>query len=108
MFLDSKASDRAAQPLLINHSPTALRQALHTGVGIASLHGLAFVTSILIARGLGPAGQGRFQVVLSIAVLVTLVTMAGLDEAVAYLLPRYAVQRPEKTRALITYALCTT
>lgn len=104
----SKAANCAARPDRSHHAPDALRQALHTGAGMMALHGLGFVTSILIARALGPAGQGKFQVILSIAIFVTLVTTGGLDEAVAYLLPRYAVDKPQKTRALMIYALCST
>src|SRR3954451_18063205 len=105
---DSKTADRPPRRQRIIRLPEPLYQALHTGAGMMCLHGLAFVTSILIARGLGPAGQGRVQVVLLIAVFATLVTMAGLDEAIAYLLPRYAVDNPEKVRALVVYALSTT
>lgn len=83
-------------------------QSLHTGAGLVALQGLAFLTSILIARGLGPELQGRFQLVMSISVFVTMIAALGLDEAIAYALPRYQMEQPGKVFTLVSYVLGST
>lgn len=83
-------------------------QVIHTAVGSVALQGIAFVSTIILARGLGPQQLGNFQFVVSAAVFVTLIGTAGLDEAIAYLLPRYRVKQPEKGRSLVRYILLLT
>lgn len=69
---------------------------------------LAFASGILVARGLGPAGQGRFQLLISITVFTVGFAKLGLDEGVAYLLAKYKVNFPQKVFTLIVYALSLT
>ena len=68
----------------------AFSQTFHTAIGIVFLQAIAFVTTILIARSLSPEQLGRFQLTISISIFVTMLGPLGLDEAVAYLLPKYA------------------
>lgn len=76
-----------------------------TAVGMGSFTVLAFISGILIARGLGPAGQGRFQLLMSVAFVSVLIGKMGLDEALAYLIPQYNATNARKLMALITYSL---
>jgi O-antigen/teichoic acid export membrane protein len=90
-------------PLVRTAPSSAVAQTLHTGAGILVLQGLAFITSVLIARGLGPELQGRFQLVMAIAMFVTMIATLGLDEAVAYVLPRFGIARPAKVFGVVVY-----
>ena len=81
------------------------KQTLLTGAGIVFLQGAAFLTSMLIARGLGAEAFGRFQVVTSLSIFATFLAVAGMDEAVAYLLPKYHATQLSKVSGLAAYAL---
>lgn len=81
------------------------RQILHTGVGMAVLQGCTFVASLRVASGLGAAGQARFQALVSCCMLATLLAKLGLDEALAYTVPRVQRDHPERVRGLVAYAL---
>lgn len=83
----------------------ALFQVLHTGAGMLFLQIIAFFTTALIARGLGPLALGKYQLVISISIFSTMLAALGLDEAVAYFLPQYQVEHPEKVRGLVFYTL---
>jgi O-antigen/teichoic acid export membrane protein len=80
-------------------------QIVQTGIGMVFLQGSVFLTGILIARGLGPEEQGKFQLMLSIAAFITVATKLGLDEGVAYFLPAYKIHESHKVFSLIAYAL---
>lgn len=87
---------------------TPFAQAAQTGIGSIVLQALGFASTMLLARGLGPPELGKFQFVVSVAVLVTLIGTLGLDEALAYLVPRYEIAQPRKLRALTNYVLLLT
>jgi O-antigen/teichoic acid export membrane protein len=78
---------------------------MSTGVGMAANAVFALLATILIARALEPAGLGRFQLFVAIAVFAAALAGAGVNEAIAYLLPDYQVSRPRRSRALLLYAL---
>jgi len=83
-------------------------QALHTGLGAVALHSFAFLSTVLLARGLGPEEQGRFQFLISLAVFLTMLATLGIDEGIAYLLPKYEVTDAGKVAGLIRYAFALT
>ena len=83
----------------------AFSQTFHTVGGIVFLQGIAFVATILIARSLSLEQLGRYQLTISISIFVTMLGTLGLDEAVAYLLPKYDAQQREKVFALVAYTL---
>jgi len=80
-------------------------QVIQTGFGMVLFQGLNFITSVFLARQLGPVGQGRYQLLISIVVFVTMFTKLGLGEGLSYLLPKYRQNQPEKIFSLIAYVL---
>lgn len=86
----------------------AFSQTIHTALGSVFLQAIAFVTTILIARSFDPAQLGRFQLTISISIFATMLGTIGLDEAVAYLLPKYNAQQREKVFVLVVYTLALT
>ncbi len=83
-------------------------QVLHTAVGMGLFQVSTFVASVLIARALGAEGQGKFQLLTSLVACGVILGKMGLDEGVAYMIPRYQVQEPGKLSSLIMYALGST
>lgn len=81
------------------------RQLLHTGTGMASFQALSLIAGLLVAAGLGPEGQGRFQLLVSTCVFLAMFCKLGLDEGVAYLIPRLQQDDPAKVRAVAIYVL---
>lgn len=63
------------------------------------------VSGVLIARTFQAAGQGRYQLFMSIGFLAVILARLGLGEAVSYLVPRFLATRPESVRALIKHAM---
>lgn len=80
-------------------------QSLHTAGGMLVFQALTLVTAVLIARGLGPESQGRFQLLMSVAVLVVMGVKLGLDEGLSYVLPRYSVTQPAQMLSLVGYSV---
>jgi len=80
-------------------------QVLQTAIGMGVFQVVTFLTGILVARGLGPRQQGRFQLVLSIVIFTATLAKMGLDEAVAYLIPKYEALKPDRVSALVAYSL---
>ncbi|YCK37157.1 lipopolysaccharide biosynthesis protein [Actinomadura sp. ATCC 39365] len=67
--------------------------------------GIAAATTLVVARGAGASAFGRFTVVLSIALIVTVVMLTSLHYVVLQELPRAA---PGERPALVTTALAAT
>lgn len=88
--------------------PPERHQLLHTGVGMASFQAFSFFAGLFVASGLGPEGQGRFQLLVSTCVCLTLFCKLGLDEGLAYVIPRFQLNQPTKVRAVVVYALGST
>jgi O-antigen/teichoic acid export membrane protein len=84
--------------------PSDRRQLLHTGVGMASFQAFSLFAGLLIAAGLGPAGQGRFQLLISTCAFLALFCKLGLDEGAAYIIPRFQQTQPNKVLAVVLYA----
>ncbi|MCZ7644703.1 MAG: lipopolysaccharide biosynthesis protein [Planctomycetota bacterium] len=74
---------------------------LITAGGMVFTQLASFLALTLVARGLGPAEQGRFQLVVALAVGVVSLAKLGLDEAAAYLLPKWKVEAPAERPAAI-------
>lgn len=80
------------------------------GQGMLSAGGLvfsqlaAFAFMLVCARALGPAGVARLQVVIALFMLLHVPGKLGLDEALAYLLPKHTVDG-RSPRALVAYSL---
>jgi O-antigen/teichoic acid export membrane protein len=70
--------------------PSLLRSAVHTlGVGILSVP-LLILTSIVVARALGPAGKGGYELALATASLLGIVLGGSLPSGVIYVVARGA------------------
>jgi len=80
-------------------------QVFHTSVGMVIFQILSFISGLIIARGLGAEGQGRFQLIMATTFFSVLLLKLGLDEAVAYLIPKYHVEAPDKVFGLTIFAL---
>lgn len=80
-------------------------QVFHTAFGMGVFQVVSFVTGVLIARGLGSERQGRFQLALSAGIFTVTLAKMGLDEGVAYLIPKYEALKPARVSALIAYSL---
>jgi|GEM_PF-4331573 len=80
-------------------------QFLHTAVGMVLFQALALVSGVLVARGLGPEGQGKFQLIVSVSMFLSILVRLGLDEGLAYQLPNYQQTRPNAVAGLIAYAV---
>lgn len=89
-------------------SQRSMFQVFQTGLGMVVFQVFAFVSGILIARGLGPEGQGKFQLLTSTTILVASFAKLGLDEGLAYLLSKYRVNAPQKLFSIVIYVLSLT
>ncbi len=115
MALDTPADPALPIPGPLPHPPAAgrvrrLRQALNgssgdvfarslvlnTGGRVLSL-GLGFVTSVLLARMLGPSARGLLGLMLSVSTIALAVTAIGQPLAVTY----YASRRESDSRSLL-------
>jgi len=86
--------------------PAALRPRIAgPTLGSAVASGVSAATTLLVAQGIGAAGFGRFTVVLSIALIVTVGMLMSLHYVMLQELPRAA---PEDRPALLTTALAAT
>lgn len=65
----------------------------------------AFLSSIVVARNLGPAGQGTFTVVLTVPALLTSMSTFGAGHASAYYLARRQYSAPDVLGAHIVLML---
>jgi O-antigen/teichoic acid export membrane protein len=70
---------------------------LTTFVARVALLGLGFISSIILARTLGPEGRGLFALVLVLPGLVKTLALLGFEQANAV----YAGLEPERRRALV-------
>lgn len=80
-------------------------QVMHTAVGMVVFQILTFLSGLIVARNLGPEGQGKFQLLMSIAAFSSIVIKLGLDEAVTYLIPKYRVRAPGKVFGLAIFSI---
>jgi O-antigen/teichoic acid export membrane protein len=68
----------------------------HTLVSRLVIYASAFVASVLVARGLGPAGNGRYAVAMTIGTIAAVVASLGFEQAQAK-----AWSRGEHSRAVL-------
>jgi O-antigen/teichoic acid export membrane protein len=87
----------SADPAL--HGASLLSDARLSTLGAIVSTGLAGVSSILIARGLGVTARGRWAVISSLSVLIATVGGAGLATAAAYAAARLRGSERERTVA---------
>lgn len=79
--------------------------AVHTASGILLFQASTFLVALLIARSLGPAGQGRFQLLVALSALLVSFVGMGLDEGASYAIPRYQIRAPDKLVGIVWYSV---
>ncbi len=81
------------------------RDTLLTGAGMVVIQVTTYLTLLVIGRSLGAEGVGRYQLVFSTTLMLVLLTKAGLDEALAFVVPKAMVREPDKVFGLILYGI---
>lgn len=81
------------------------KKIIYTAFGMVVLQGANFFATLIIASNIGAIGLGRFQLLVAFVGAVVLISKLGIDEALAYVLPRQSSGDKTRSRAIISYAL---
>lgn len=87
---------------------TVSGQTTITFCGMVFLQLTNFLAIMLISQGMSPAEVGRYQLLLSIVVVLSIGAKLGLDEGLSYYLPRYLEPDQAQAVGLVTYCLVVT
>lgn len=86
--------------------PGLLSLAAHTTSGIVIFQVSIFLAAIVVARELGPAGQGRFQLLIALSAMLMNILTVGIDEGLAYQISDYQVHHSDRLTGIVGYAFC--
>jgi O-antigen/teichoic acid export membrane protein len=89
----------------MNTAPHLFRNLLWNHSGRILEYGLAYVTSVLIARGLGVSGNGEFAALMSFMQLALVLSSAGLETSLNKFIPQMESSVGPESRYLLRRAL---
>lgn len=102
-------TQKLGQPIpLLPHRASWRGQFFHTLFGRCLFQISVFLSAIVIARDLGPVGQGKYHLLLTLVAFTSLFIKLGLDQALVYLLPRATRSGNNAATSLVSYSLVLT